>query len=228
MKHLSKYLVGLIFLASACGKDDFIPTDRGTAYFPIRVGSTWIYQVNQTIYSEVAGPTQSSYKLRLLVTDSILNAEGAHTYILARARQEIGASTWSAIDTWSVRRNDREIIVTEGNTPFKKLMFPIRKGLAWNGNEYNTLGEDLYSMTNFEGETTFGGTNFEDVIEVEQEFNEDFIVFLDERTELYARNVGLIRQSLKQLNYCSTDNCIGQQKVKSGKIYVQELLSYER
>jgi hypothetical protein len=228
VKQLSKYLAGLVLLAFACGKDEFVPADRGLNYFPIRVGSTWIYDVNETVYSEVSAPKESTYRLRLLVSDSIVNSAGSITYVVNRTRQTIGESTWSAVDTWSVRKDDREVIVTEGNISFKKLMFPTRNGLAWNGNEYNTLGEDEYSMGEYDGDHDLGGMTFENVIQVEQESNEDFIVFLDEREELYAKEIGLVRQSVTQLNYCTTENCIGQQKIKSGKTYLQVLFSYER
>ena len=225
---MSKYLAGSLVFAAACGEDEFVPADRGTDYFPIRVGSTWIYNVSETIYSEVAAPAEASYKLRLLVSDSIANSAGSYTYIVSRARQTSGQSIWTAIDTWSVRKDDREVIVTEGNTSFKKLMFPVGNGLTWNGNEYNTLGEDEYVMNEFTNEGDPGGMTFENTIRVEQEFNEDFIVYLDEREELYTKNVGLVRQSITQLNYCTTENCIGQQKIKSGKKYLQVLFSYER
>lgn len=228
MKHLCKYLTGLLILAVACGEDEFSPSDRGVDYFPIRVGSTWVYDVNETIYSEVAAPQEKSYRLRWLVSDSIVNAAGTFTYIVNRAQQAQGESTWSALDTWAVRKNDFEVIVTEGNTPFKKLMFPIGNGFTWDGNAYNNLGEDEYTMSEFINDGSLGGTTFENTIKVEQESNEDFIVFLDEREELYTKGVGLVRQSITQLNYCTTENCIGQQKVKSGKKYLQVLLSYER
>lgn len=218
----------MILFASACGKDEFAPADRGLNYFPIRVGSEWIYNVSETVYSEVNTPREDAYNLRLLVSDSLVNSAGSYTYVISRSRQEIGASAWSAIDTWSVRKNDREVIVTQGNTSFKKLMFPTRNGLTWNGNEYNNLGEDLYSMEEYTGEESLGGMTFENTIKVEQEFNEDFIVFLDEREELYTKDIGLVRQSVTQLNYCTTEDCIGQQKIKSGKTYLQVLLSYER
>lgn len=227
MKHLGKYLVGLSLLATSCGKDEYVAADRGTNYFPIRVGSEWIYDVAQTIYSEVNAPAESNYRLRLLVSDSILNSGGSVTYIVNRSRQEINQTSWSAVDTWSVRKNDREVIVTEGNTPFKKLMFPAREGLTWNGNEYNTLGEDFYAMQAWEGEPV-SGVPIENTIKVEQEFNEDFIVFRDEREELYAKDIGLVRQMVTQFEYCSTEDCIGQQKIESGKQYLQVLVSYER
>jgi hypothetical protein len=227
VKYLGKYLVGLALLASACGKDEYVPADRGTNYFPIRVGSEWVYDVSQTLYSEVNAPQESQYRLRLLVSDSIPNSGGSFTYIVSRSRQELNQTTWSAVDTWSIRKSDREVIVTEGNTPFKKLMFPTRDGLTWNGNEYNNLGEDLYSINKWEGEP-WAGIPIDNTIKVEQEFNEDFIVFRDEREELYAKEIGLVRQTVTQLEYCSTEDCIGQQKIKSGRQYLQVLVSYER
>lgn len=228
MKHLSKYLAILILLGSACGKDEFVPADRGTNYFPIRVGSTWIYNVSETIYSEVTAPKESSYRLRLTVSDSLPNAAGNYTFVVNRSRQDIGESAWTSVDTWSVRKNDREVIVTEGNISFKRLMFPTRSGLTWNGNEYNTLGEDLYEMEEVKGAEGWGAVSYPDTLRVEQESNDDFIVFLDQREESYGKGVGLLRKSVTQLNYCTTENCIGQQKIKSGKTYLQVLESYER
>lgn len=228
MKHLRKYLTGLLILAAACGEDEFTPVDRGTNYFPIRVGSTWIYNVTETIYSEVAAPQENLYRIRFTVMDSLVNAAGSYTYRVSRDKQALTETTWSAMDTWAVRKNEREVVVTEGNTSFKKLMFPIAKGLTWNGNEYNNLGEDEYEMSELNDDEIPGGMTFENTIKVEQEFNEDFIVFLDERQEVYAKDVGLVHQEITQLNYCTTENCIGQQKIKSGKKYLQVLLSYER
>lgn len=228
MKHLSKYLTVLVLLAFACGKDEFTPIDRGTNYYPIRVGSTWIYDVTETVYSEVASPRQSSYQLRLTVSDSILNSAGSYTYVINRSRQNEGESTWSSLDTWSVRKDDREVIVSEGNVSYKRLMFPAKSGLVWNGNEYNTLGEDLYKMEEVKGAEGWGAISFPDTLRVEQESNDDFIVFLDQREEAYGKDIGLLRKSVTQLNYCTTENCIGQQKIKSGITFLQVLISYER
>jgi hypothetical protein len=211
----------------ACGENEFVPQRTGSEYFPVQKGLSWIYKVNETIYSEVAQPQVKDYRLKIEIVDSVLNPTGTYTYIVHRSVQALQDVTWSSLDTWSIRKSDTDVIVYEGNTGFRKLIFPIREGLEWNGNQYNALGEDQYSMTVAEA-LDVGGTSFEDVLKVEQEMNEDFIVFLDEREESYARNVGLIRQSLKQLNYCTLDNCVGQQKIKSGRVYLQELISYAK
>lgn len=217
-----------MILVVGCGKDEFTPADRGTDYFPLQVGSVWTYAVEETLYSEVTAPQNGKYQLKLTVTDSVKNSAGSYSYIVVRAKKNDGDVSWTSLDTWSIRKDDREVVVNEGNTPFKKLMFPVRNGLVWNGNEYNTLGEDEYVIKSVELTEPINGMTFDNTIQVEQERNEDFIVFLDERDEVYAKGFGLVRQSIKQLNYCSTEDCIGQQKIKSGKVYLQVLLSYEK
>jgi hypothetical protein len=226
VKQISKYLIGLFFLMAGCGKDEFVPVDTGADYFPLQVGMIWVYAVDETIYSEVAAPKQSAYRIELKIADSVQNAEGVYTYIIHRSKQNTPDLNWEALQTWSVRKNDREVIVNEGNISFKKFMFPVKNSLVWDGNQYNTLGEDLYSFSVINKAFELGGINFENTVTVEQEYSDDLIVFFDERTEVYAKGTGLLRQSVKQLNYCTTEDCIGQQKIKSGRVYLQELISY--
>ena len=51
-------------------------------------------------------------------------------------------------------------------------------------------------------------------------------MFLDQRKEVYARGVGLIYHEIKQLHYCTADNCRGQEKVENGLDYKQEIIEY--
>ena len=61
-----------------------------------------------------------------------------------------------------------------------------------------------------------------------QEDNQDFIVSLDQRREIYAQGVGLVMKEVILLNYCTNPDCIGQQIVESGRKLTQYLLEYER
>ena len=60
------------------------------------------------------------------------------------------------------------------------------------------------------------GMTFDNTITVEQEDNEDAIVFRDERKEVYALHLGLVYKELIQLNYCTDDVCLGQQRIDQG------------
>jgi hypothetical protein len=216
-----------MLLAASCGKDEFTIADIGSNYFPLRTGYYQTYNISETIYSEVAPPENRTYQLRVEVADSLPNThDGGYTYVLHRSTRTGEQSLWQDLDTWSVRRSDRELVVNEGNRSFLKLAFPVRRSNAWNGNKYNNLDEDRYEILTLDEPFSASGITFEQALTVQQENNEDLIVFQDKREEVYAREVGLIYKETIQLRYCTSDDCLGQQKIKSGVIYKQEIIDY--
>ena len=116
--------------------------------------------------------------------------------------------------------------MNEENISFLKIKLPIVTGEAWNGNLYNTQGEDEYVLE--EANTTFAsdGENYDDCIVINQNDNQDFVVALDQRQEVYSKNIGLVYKSVKKLNYCSVGTCLGKQQVENGVIYIQTIRSH--
>jgi hypothetical protein len=226
VKHFYHYFLMLLLLASACGKDEYKPGDIGLDYFPLRKGNYQIFNVSEVIYSEVKDPENRNYQLKVEIVDSFPNTEGIYTYVLSRTRRDNASQAWQDVDTWSARGNDRELVVNEGNTAFVKITFPVGKGNEWNGNKLNNGVEDDYEMETVDEPAQIAGTTFEKTLRVVQENNEDLIVFQDKREEVYARGIGLVYKETVQLSYCTDPNCIGQQKIKSGIIYKQEINEY--
>jgi hypothetical protein len=218
--------VGFTVLAAACTSNEFKPADRGLDYFPLKKGFYQIYKVDSIGYSEVAEPVTLAYELMTEVTDSFPNPEGSFTYVISRYKRNDSASAWQDYDTWSARINDREIVVNEGNIPFVKLTFPVKANSMWDGNKFNSMDEDEYEVITFDEPFTASGTTFEKAVTVQHEDNDDFIVSLDQRKEVYARGGGLIYKETTQLSYCVEDNCRAQQIIESGTIYKQELVEY--
>jgi hypothetical protein len=213
-------------MVSACDSDESKPVDRGFDYFPLKKGFYQIYKVDSTSYSEVAGTVTLTYELMTEVTDSFPNPEGSFTYVISRYKRNDTTSPWENFGTWSARINDREVVVNEANVPYVKLTFPINKNGAWDGNKFNSQVEDEYKITAFEQPFSVSGAAFEQTITVQHENNEDFIVFLDKREEVYAPNAGLIYKTITQLTYCVDDDCRGQQVIESGIEYKQELTEH--
>ncbi len=226
MKHFLKYFAILTVLVSACDTDEFKPADTGIDHYPIRTGYYQVYNVNETVYSEVTAPQTNAFQLRTEIIDSFPNTENGFTYVIHRSTRADESSSWEIKDTWSVRRNDRELVINEGNTAFVKLTFPLKAGSTWNGNKFNDQDEDEYEVRSFDEPFTAGGTTFDRTVNILQEDTDDLIVFLDKREEVYARDVGLIYKETTQLNFCTDNNCIGQQVIKNGRIYKQELIEY--
>jgi hypothetical protein len=226
LKQFVKYFATLAILAAACTSDEFKPADRGLDYFPLKKGFYQIYKVDSTGHSEVAGTVTIAYELMTVVTDSFPNPEGSFTFVISRYKRTDSSSPWLDYDTWSARINDREVVVNEGNVPFVKLTFPVKADNAWNGNKFNSLGEDEYEIVDFQQPFSTTNTTFDNAATVQQENNDDFIVFLDQRKEVYARDAGLVYKEITQLTYCVEDNCRGQQIIESGIVYKQELIEY--
>ena len=223
MKHFRLFLV-ILALLTGCGGEDPDHPDTGSAYFPLEKGVFQVYSVHETRYSGASEPQVMVYELMTEVVDSFPVPDG-YSFVIRRSRRMTEDSPWDVLDTWSARKDSREVIVSESNTPFVKAIFPVKSGTRWNGNEFNTLGADEYEIAKAGEPFEVDGMRFDKTFTVEQEKNEDIIVFNDERREVYARNVGLIFKEVIQLNYCTDDDCLAQQKINNGvemKILIKE------
>lgn len=230
------FLFILIAALAACSSEAPVNPDTGLNYFPLKTGKSWIYQVEETTINQSI-ESVVNYDLRVTVTDSTKNSSGGYTYSLHRETKTSDISPWQSLDTWSASLLTNQMIQNESNTVFVKLIFPPARGLKWNGNQFNNLpdngnvfnGKDseTYQVTDFDKPITLEtGLEYPKTLTVIQNNFTDAIVGRDERSEVYARNVGLIYKEVIQLEYCTTPSCLGQQKVDKGVIYRQTLKAY--
>jgi hypothetical protein len=223
----------MIGVVACDSSDDASPSDTSKDYLPLRTGWYQLYDVSEITYT-LGEPETLAYELKTVVADSFQNQSGEYTYVIHRSRRSDGGS-WENAGTWSVRINNREAVVNEENIPFVVLRFPVHEGSNWNGNEYNTVvnpgsgeTEDEYLVEEAGVSYPVGESEFEDCVVVNQEDNQEFIVYFDQRKEVYARHIGLVYKEKTQLHYCTdTDKgCIGQQIVEEGIIYKQSIKAY--
>jgi hypothetical protein len=210
-----------------CGGDEDTPEKvySPAELFPLTKGQYQVYDVVDVQFSEIADPDTSRYELLTDVVDSFPNNADAYTYVIHRSKRDNENDEWEFIDTWSVRTDDNEAIVYEGNTPYLKIG-SSREGSTWNGNAYNNLGEDDYEVVSSPASIEINGISFDDPIVIEQEMNDDPIVFTDLRTEIYASGVGLIYKETTQLYYCVESSCNNQNIIIDGVYLKQSIKSY--
>ncbi len=228
MKHFLRYVLVIVAVVTvSCDSDDPKVADIGKDYFPLRKGVFQIYDVEEIRY-QLNTPETFEYELKTSVVDSLLNSSGDYTYVIYRYKRDKGAVEWQYLDTWSGTINNREAIQSEGNIAFVKFKLPVQVGTRWNGNTYNAGVEDEYILEEKGESNSFNGIPFDDCISITQSDNDDFIVYLDQRKEIYAKGVGLVYKETTQLNYCTDTalGCIGQQIIESGVIYKQTILGY--
>jgi hypothetical protein len=227
VKHFIKYLIVVVsILAVSCdSSDDEKPRDTGTAYFPLRKGLFQIYDVQEIKYT-LGVPETLVYELKTVVTDSFKNAEGNYSYVIERSKRNAGQIDFSYLDTWSARRDNREAVMNEENISFLKLKFPVLEGEQWNGNIYNSLGEDTYLLETTDAPFVSNGIEYLDCLVIEQHDNQDFVVAFDRRKEVYAKDIGLVYRIADQLSYCTVGTCLGKQQVESGLMYLQTIKAH--
>jgi hypothetical protein len=200
------------------------PTRADLSYLPLRKGAYQTYDVDSVWYT-ATGREEQYYELLTEVVDSFPNSEGGFTYVIYRYKRSDPASDWSYHDTWSARASGNRVIVSEGNTAFVKFTLPVSEGATWNGNAFNSLGEDEYEVLSAGEPHTVNGMTFADCVVVNQNDDNDIIVRTDIRTEVYARDTGLILREIRILNYC-TAGCNEFGEIESGVEYTQTITSY--
>lgn len=224
MKHFVGFLSLIAFLFACEGEERF-KRDIGSEYFPVATGMYCVYNVEEIRYAAGAAPAIARFELMTAVVDSFPSGNDQYTFVIHRSKRSEDTAPWEPLDTWSVRKDDRQVVVAEGNVPFVKLRFPVAAQVRWDGNALNTLGADEYALKAVDQRLDVDGTTFEHTATVVQEDNRDAIVFRDVRSEVYARGIGLVYRETVQLHYCTDDACLGQQKIDHGvemKIAIKE------
>jgi hypothetical protein len=223
-------LMATIFAFSCDSENNIVVVkDRPSDYFPLKIGAFQVYDVHQVVYT-LGVPTGETYQLKTQIVDSIDQGNGSYAYVQYLYKRASSDKNWVYASTWAVQADERELVVNEANTVYLKYRFPLTEGHTWNGNTYNSIEQDEYVLEGAKVGQTVGGISYNDCLVVNQHDNEDVIVFLDQRKEVYARNVGLVSKEVSQLHYCTSteSGCLGQQVVEEGIEYIQTLATHGR
>src|SRR5258708_35713521 len=99
LRGLTGSALGLILvILDGCSYSDAVRIPNHS-YFPLRVGNYQIYQVNETDIQHSSCNDNSlpskSYELKVLIYDSLKNAEGSYTYNIHRYTRPDSTQAWS-------------------------------------------------------------------------------------------------------------------------------------
>jgi hypothetical protein len=234
VKQLHKIFYALIIIAfAACDGDERSTPVDIESFWPVGIGKYIIYDVEEVVY-ELGEPDTLRYQLKSVIVDSFQNQEGKPTYLIHRFTRVSEGQEWQPSATWSASVDASEAVVMVENQPYVALSAPLVKGTTWDGNKYSTGGgtggttEDFFEVEAAGVDLVINNTLFKNCLSVKQEDNQEYIVFFDQRFEVYCKGIGLVEKRLTQLSYCNDQDlgCVGQQKVDEGIIFTQRILSH--
>ena len=206
--------------------DPALSVDDSPAFYPLQTGDFHIYQVCEIVYTMDQVDTLN-YQLKTEIVDSLPDGDN-FIFVMHRLTRSNETKPWRMLDTWSIRKTDRKLVVAEGNAAYVKLAFPAEIDESWNGNEFNTLEVDRYQITNIRPHLILGKLALGEILTVTQEKNDDRFIFYDMREENYSRNIGLVTRRVRQIHYCTPNPCYGQEIIISGKDYTEQIIGYGR
>jgi hypothetical protein len=195
--NLIKYLsFALLALISSC-KDDTDTTPAPVQglyynYVPNQVGHTAIYDINLITKDEFTGNQDTlNYQLKELIESEFTDLSGRKTQRLELYTRSDSTQPWVISDVWTANLLSDRYEKKEENTTYVKLRFPLIEGNIWNGNLYNSLTAQDYSLTTLNSSSILNGMNFDSTLTVLQSDYEDLL----EKSfaiEQYAVGAGLI------------------------------------
>jgi len=218
----------IILLAfMSCNEKTLPPQNErvGFDFFPLETGLFRTYQVEQVDFSLVSSDT-TNYQLQEVLVDSFLNVENDYTYILHRLRRPNDSVEWELDSVWTTRRTGSFAVTTENNISIVKLVFPIKRDVEWDGNILSSRTSEIFRYEDVFEPLAIGDTTFESTVKVIQSDLEDNLIMRDEREEIYARGIGLIRKDFVVLNFCAREDCLGQGIIESGQVQKFDLIGY--
>jgi len=244
-------LIIFVLTIAACSNNTIeqIDVDFGYDYYPLTVGKYIIYDVDSIVYDPDNGSTfidTNSYQIQEEIVDTLVDNAGRTVFVIHYQTRKNTSEAWQLEAVYTAVQTNTEIIKTEDNLPFTKLIFPVKIETTWIGNRLfndenriiTVRGETLEIFKNWEStvetiqtEYLINNQPFNDVISIIHANDENLIErrFVEEK---YAKNIGLIEKKIMILDtQCggNLSNCTGltwEEKAEKGFILKMTINSF--
>ncbi len=247
--------ISLLLLLAACSKrqvQEPIPFDPSQLeYFPLRPGHYVVYRVDSLVFDPspagIARDSSSTFVMEI-VGDSLLDNTGQLHFVVERYERKMVNENWEIKSVGSASRNNAQAVRTEQNLRFLKMVFPMNKRSAWDGNlwidqyrEIEIAGERMrpfvnwgYKVDSIDVPVSLGGFDFDSTLVITEANYTDAIERRFSRAR-YAKHVGLVmrEQWILDSQYCAQNpippDCLTRPwelKAEKGYILRQTVLEF--
>jgi len=218
MKNKIFFLILIINLS--CDPVEYSEVKSYQDYFPIEIQKEKKFLVTNIIHNSF-GKDTSSYYLKEIITESFIDLEGDTAYRIQRYWRTDTTQTYEIKDVWVVKKSENSIQQLEENIRFTKLIFPINKNSFWNGNAFNNLGYQEYSVQSIHTDFNLNNLTFDSCVSINQNYKSNLLEY-ENSQEIYSLGLGLVYKEVIviQINNGNLND------ITQGNEYIQELIEY--
>lgn len=226
MKIILTIIISFLFVACENINSNLPPPQDGGKFFYPNIGQSVVYDVEDTQYELTGKFTVKTYQLKESIASIFKDLEGKEALRIERYRRENDSQKWTIDSVFIAKKEIDKALKTENNVTYVKIIFPIKEGVKWNGNAYNSLGNDIYELKKANQSFQTNGQKFDNTFSVIQQ-NDSTLVDLKRRIEVYAENIGMIYQEKTNVLYCNSGDCLGKGKIDFGTKHILKFRNYE-
>ncbi|HLV40974.1 MAG TPA: hypothetical protein VKY37_01750 [Brumimicrobium sp.] len=204
MKKLSIILIFIIVSLSACKEKSTV--DFGYDYFPMKEGHFVEYDVLEIFHDVNVNPQHDTVRYRLktkigekLIDNSNRPARKFHQYKYDQETNELlEHRVWTRI----VDGGRGEVV--EENQRKIRMIFSVKNDIEWDVNAFNPEKKQTVYYSQVNSNKIISSFDFDATATIEYE---DFFSLVDHRRmyEVYAKDVGLVKRSFKDLRIQNFD-----------------------
>jgi hypothetical protein len=201
------------------------PQDGGKFFYP-NIGQSVVYDVEDTQYELTGKFIIKTYQLKESIASTFKDLDGKEALRIERYRRENDSQKWTIDSIFIAKKEIDKALKTENNVTYVKISFPIKEGLKWNGNAYNSFENDVYELKKVNQRFQTNVQRFDNTFSVIQQ-NDSTLVDLKRRIEVYAEGIGMIYQEKTNVLYCNSGDCLGKGKIDFGTKHILKFKSNE-
>ncbi|MCW3120957.1 MAG: hypothetical protein JWQ38_449 [Flavipsychrobacter sp.] len=202
----------------ACKKVNKSTEDATRNYFPLKFGKYVTYAVDSIYYIDTSCERiEVKSQMKYAITDTFTDKKKRLSYIMDVYSRPYEGGLWKQTNVILITPTATELLYSQDNAQYVKLMFPISEGFTWSGNKYvptqnpafSYLSNWNYNYLDYHLSYNNGYINFDNtvtVLEHAQNINNPNIDSAVKAStiyakEVYAYNVGMIYKEWTYTTY---------------------------
>tara|TARA_B100000524_G_scaffold348459_1_gene253148 strand:- start:2968 stop:3651 length:684 start_codon:yes stop_codon:yes gene_type:complete len=210
----------LLIIISSCKPIVYEETNFFYNYYPLQINQEKEFLVTNILHNSF-GKDTTTYFLKEIITDYNINMEGDTVYTVERYWKVDSSLSYEIKDVWTSKKNLSAGYLNEENITYTKLIFPLSLNIYWNGNAFNNLGYQEYSIESLNIPFQLNNVIFDSSLTVIQNYKSNLLEFENSK-EIYATGIGLIYKEDVQVEI----NSGNLSDITQGYEYYQEIINY--